>query len=93
MYHGCTPPPLIFIMGETLMPNTGVTDSEWKHRLEQYALGTCQFHRVQRPGKFSQWANELAKVEKCPLHWNIHGCDPFGWRLTCSCGYHKVFLN
>ena len=63
------------------MPKTGVTDSEWKHRLEQYALGACQFHRVQRPGKFSQWANELAKIEKCPLHWNIHGVILLGGDL------------
>lgn len=72
------------------MPKTALTHAEWRKRLHQYASGSYQFGRGQRPGKQSRWAAELVQIDKCPKHRNPATHNPFGQEISCKCGYHIV---
>ena len=70
------------------MPKTGPSPATWLQRLREYAQGTFQFERGQRPGKDSYWAKRLETIEKCPKHKNPGNQDALGRRITCACGFH-----
>ena len=70
------------------MPKTGLSPTQWKQRLRSYARGEYSFARGQKPPRDSQWAKELAKIEKCPRH-RAAGLDVFGRPVGCRCGYHS----
>lgn len=70
------------------MPKTGPLPATWLQRLREYAQGTFQFERGQRPGKNSYWAKRLETIEKCAKHKNPGNQDALGRRITCVCGFH-----
>lgn len=72
------------------MPKVGITEREWKERLELYVQGRFEFGRGQRPPKKSKRAIKLQAVESCPKHKNPQQKDPLGRSIQCKCGYHKV---
>ncbi len=74
----------------TGMPKVGLTDSQWRERLQSYVNGTYDFGRGQRPSRTSRWSTVLAKIEKCPRHRNPVSRNPFDQQIACLCGYHTT---
>ena len=70
------------------MPKTGLSDREWRERLQQFAAGSFKFGRGQRPPKNSVRGRQVDKVEKCPKHNNPTLLDPLKREIICKCGYH-----
>lgn len=70
------------------MPKVGLSEKQWKERLQSYANGTFVFGRGQRPGKSSKWTKVLEKIDKCPKMRGKADFDPLGRKLHCSCGFH-----
>uniref|UniRef100_UPI00358E8398 uncharacterized protein n=1 Tax=Myxine glutinosa TaxID=7769 RepID=UPI00358E8398 len=74
------------------MPKQGLTPSEWRRRLREYASGAFHFGRGQRPPKGSRWGNEITKIDSCSRH-GRRGCtDLFGNRVWCKCSYHVPLI-
>ena len=71
------------------MPKQALSKMEWKERMKQYAVGSFQFARGQKPQKGSFWAKELMRIEACPLHKSTSKVDVMGRELHCYCGYHS----
>ena len=72
------------------MPKLGLSKSQWKARLTNFANGSFSFGRGQRPSKGSPWYNILVNIESCPVHNNVQRVNIFGQRIECNCGYHEV---
>ena len=70
------------------MPKTGPSPKIWLKRLTEYAQGSFQFERGQRPGKNSYWAKRLQAIERCPKHKNPGNQDALERPITCTCGFH-----
>lgn len=73
---------------QTKMPKTGPSPKIWLKRLREYAQGSFQFERGQRPGKNSYWAKRLQAIERCPKHKNPGNQDALERPITCTCGFH-----
>ena len=71
------------------MPKIGLSDSQWRQRLQLFAEGKFDFGRGHRPRKGSDRAKELERVEKCPrfrTSMRLRG-------IQCYCGYHQPQVN
>jgi len=73
---------------QTKMPKTGPSPKIWLKRLTEYAQGSFQFERGQRPRKNSYWAKRLQAIERCPKHKNPGNQDALERPITCTCGFH-----
>lgn len=71
------------------MPKRGLTDGEWKDRLDNFARGSYLFGRGQRPPKKSKRALQLQAVESCPKQFSSQKLDVLGRTIECTCGFHK----
>ena len=85
--YQCTPI-IIISFSFITMPNKGLTERQWRDRLQQFAAGTFKFGRGQRPPKNSERGRLVEKIEKCPKHRNASFLDPLNRMITCKCGYH-----
>ena len=72
------------------MPKEGLSVSQWMDRLRNFASGTFQFERGQRPPLGSDWAAKFKNVEDCPRHKSLSCRNLFGAKIDCVCGYHKL---
>jgi hypothetical protein len=70
------------------MPKTGLTPKEWNLRLREYARGTFNFGRGQKPPTKSHWAKEVEKIDSCPKHQTTATVNVLGQPIVCRCSYH-----
>jgi hypothetical protein len=72
------------------MPKKGLSEGQWRERLQKFAAGTFEFHRGQWPARNSDRVRQGQAIERHPLHRNSSHLDPLGRRIVCKCGYHLI---
>ena len=72
----------------TAKSHKGLSDFEWKTRLQQYAAGKFKFGKGEKPCRPDR-LSALAKVDKCEVF--IGFAPMFSNRLPiCTCGHHSA---
>uniref|UniRef100_A0A7M5WUZ1 Uncharacterized protein n=1 Tax=Clytia hemisphaerica TaxID=252671 RepID=A0A7M5WUZ1_9CNID len=70
------------------MPKEGLSNSQWKKRLEDFADHKFRFGTGTHP-KSKERKAELERVKGCPAHSSNQKIGIFNTKIVCICGYHN----
>ena len=73
-------------------PTVGLSDSEWRKKLQSFVNGQFSFGRGERFRKGSKWLQRLEAIKICPKQRNVT-VDVFGRKLSYNCGFYSSVVS
>uniref|UniRef100_A0A7M5WTY9 Uncharacterized protein n=1 Tax=Clytia hemisphaerica TaxID=252671 RepID=A0A7M5WTY9_9CNID len=70
------------------MPKEGLSEKDWKQRLQNFADGTFHFSTGRHTSN-KRRQEEYFGVKNCPAHNRSQKIGVDGKPIICKCGYHK----